>query len=116
MKKLLSLALIGALALSLTACGNSSSKDNPSSKETTTTKKEEKKEPLDLTGTWQCDPVDGTYLKATISNNVIEIDWVLLTKIKAQYIGLVLMMHLLLMLININGHQIMIMSKLRLLF
>ena len=42
MKKLLSLVLIGALALSLTACGNSSSKDNSSSKETTTTKKEEK--------------------------------------------------------------------------
>ena len=38
MKKLLSLALIGALSLSLTACGNNSSKDNSSSKETTTTK------------------------------------------------------------------------------
>lgn len=71
MKKLLSLALIGALSLSLTACGNNSSKDNSSSKETTTTKKEEKKEPLDLTGEWQCDPTDGTYLKATISNGVI---------------------------------------------
>ena len=47
MKKLLSLALIGALSLSLTACGNNSSKDNSSSKETTTTKKEEKKEPLE---------------------------------------------------------------------
>ena len=40
MKKLLSLVLIGTLVLSLTACGNSSSKDNSSSKETTTTKKE----------------------------------------------------------------------------
>lgn len=83
MKKLLNLVLIGALSLSLTACGNSSSKDNPSSKETTTTKKEEKKEPLDLTGTWQCDPVDGTYLKATISNNVIEIDWVFVDENKS---------------------------------
>ena len=35
MKKLLSLALIGALSLSLTACGNNSSKDNSSSKERT---------------------------------------------------------------------------------
>ncbi len=83
MKKLLSLALIGALALSLTACGSSGSKDNPSSKETTTTKKEEKKEPLDLTGTWQCDPIDGTYLKATISNDVIEIDWVFVEEDKS---------------------------------
>lgn len=50
MKKLLSLALIGALALSLTACGGSSSKDNSSTKKETTSsvKKEEKKEPLDL--------------------------------------------------------------------
>lgn len=43
MKKLLSLALIGALSLSLTACGNNSSKDNSSSKETTTTKKKKRK-------------------------------------------------------------------------
>lgn len=83
MKKLLSLTLIGALALSLTACGSSGSKDNPPSKETTTTKKEEKKEPLDLTGTWQCDPIDGTYLKATISNDVIEIDWVFVEEDKS---------------------------------
>ena len=83
MKKILSLALIGTLALSLTACGNSSSKDNSSSKETTTTKKEKKKEPLDLTGTWQCDPVDETYLKATISNSVIEIDWVFVDENKS---------------------------------
>ena len=76
MKKLLSLALIGALALSLTACGNSSSKDNPSSKETTTTKKEEKKEPLNLTGTWKSDENEGTWMEATISDNVISIDWV----------------------------------------
>ena len=83
MKKLLSLALIGALSLSLTACGNNSSKDNSSSKETTTTKKEEKKEPLDLTGEWQCDPTDGTYLIATISNGVIEIDWVFVEENKS---------------------------------
>ncbi|RHQ87387.1 hypothetical protein DWX89_02870 [Coprobacillus sp. AF21-8LB] len=85
MKKLLSLALIGALALSLTACGGSSSKDNSSTKKETTSsvKKEEKKEPLDLTETWQCDPVDGTYLKATISNNVIEIDWVFVDENKS---------------------------------
>ena len=43
MKKLLSLALIGTLTLSLTACGNSDPKDKTTSKETTTTKKEEKK-------------------------------------------------------------------------
>ena len=48
MKKLLSLALIGALALSLTACGNSDPKDKTTSKETTTTKKEEKKVNRDL--------------------------------------------------------------------
>ena len=42
MKKLLSLVLIGALALSLTACGNSNPKDKTTSKETTTTNKEEK--------------------------------------------------------------------------
>lgn len=85
MKKLLSLALIGALALSLTACGGSSSKDNSSTKKETTSsvKKEEKKEPLDLTGTWQCDPVDGTYLKATISSNVIEVDWVFVDENKS---------------------------------
>ena len=74
MKKLLSLALIGALSLSLTACGNNSSKDNSSSKETT--KKEEKKEPLNLTGTWKSDENEGTWMEATISDNVISIDWV----------------------------------------
>ena len=46
-------------------------------------KKEEKKEPLDLTGEWQCDPTDGTYLKATISNGVIEIDWVFVEENKS---------------------------------
>ena len=76
MKKLLSLVLIGTLVLSLTACGNSSSKDNSSSKETTTTKKEEKKEPLNLTGTWKSDENEGTWMEATISDNVISIDWV----------------------------------------
>ena len=83
MKKLLSLALIGTLALSLTACGSGSSKDNSSSNGKTVTKKEEKKEPLDLMGTWQCDPVDGTYLKATISNDVIEIDWIFVEENKS---------------------------------
>ena len=76
MKKLLSLVLIGTLVLSLTACGNSGSKDNSSSKETTTTKKEEKKEPLNLTGTWKSDENEGTWMEATISDNVISIDWV----------------------------------------
>lgn len=76
MKKLLSLVLIGTLVLSLTACGNSSSKDNSSSKETTTTKKEEKKEPLNLTGTWKSDENEGAWMEATISDNVISIDWV----------------------------------------
>lgn len=86
MKKLLSLALIGALALSLTACGNSSSKDNSSSKETTTTKKEEKKEPLNLAGTWKSDENEGAWMEATISDNVISIDWVMDEgKTKATY-------------------------------
>ena len=76
MKKLLSLVLIVTLALSLTACGNSSSKGNSSPKETTTTKKEEKKEPLNLTGTWKSDENEGTWMEATISDNVISIDWV----------------------------------------
>lgn len=76
MKKLLSLVLIGTLVLSLTACGNSSSKDKTTSKETTTTKKEEKKEPLNLTGTWKSDENEGTWMEATISDNVISIDWV----------------------------------------
>ena len=48
MKKLLNLVLIGALSLSLTACGNSSSKDNPSSKETTTKKTSINKWSLDV--------------------------------------------------------------------
>lgn len=86
MKKLISLVLIGALALSLTACGNSSSKDNSSSKETTTTKKEEKKEPLDLTGTWQSEANEGSWMEATISGDVISIDWIMDEgKTKATY-------------------------------
>ena len=39
-------------------------------------KKEEKKEPLDLTGTWKSDENEGTWMEATISDNVISIDWV----------------------------------------
>ena len=112
MKKLLSLVLIGALALSLTACGNSSSKDNSSSKETTTTKKEEKKEPLNLTGTWKSDENEGTLMEATISDNVISIDWVTDEgKTKATY--WVDMMLLLLPLVNIHGYLIMTMKKLK---
>ncbi len=46
MKKLLSLVLIGTLVLSLTACGNSSSKDNSSSKENNYNKKRRKERNL----------------------------------------------------------------------
>lgn len=78
MKKVLSLTLVGALALSLTACGGNGSKDNSSAKKETTTavKKEEKKEPLDLSGTWQTEPNDGSYMEAKIADGVISIDLV----------------------------------------
>ncbi len=79
MKKLLTLLLIAVMSLSITAC-SSDKKESSSTKEATkqvTKKKEKKVEPLDLKGTWQCDPADGTYMKATISDNVIEIDWVM---------------------------------------
>ncbi len=79
MKKLLTLLLIAVMSLSITAC-SSDKKESSSTKEATkqvTKKKEKKVDPLDLKGTWQCDPVDGTYMKATITDNVIEIDWVM---------------------------------------
>ena len=36
----------------------------------------EKKEPLNLTGTWKSDENEGAWMEATISDNVISIDWV----------------------------------------
>lgn len=73
-KKIVAMLLVGAMALSITACGGDAepSKNNETKTESTT----EKKEPLDLTGTWKSEEVEGSYQEATISDSVIEINWV----------------------------------------
>lgn len=73
-KKIVAMLLVGAMALSITACGGDAepSKNNETKTESTT----EKKEPLDLTGTWKSEEVEGSYQEATISDSAIEINWV----------------------------------------
>lgn len=73
-KKIVAMLLVGAMTLSITACsgGAEPSKNNETKTESTT----EKKEPLDLTGTWKSEEVEGSYQEATISDSVIEINWV----------------------------------------
>ena len=77
-KKIVAMLLAGIMALSITACGGDAepSKDTETKTEETTDQKEEKKEPLDLTGTWKSEEVEGSYQEATISDDVIEINWV----------------------------------------
>lgn len=73
-KKIVAMLLVGAMTLSITACsgGAEPSKDTETKTEATT----EKKEPLDLTGTWKSEEVEGSYQEATISDSAIEINWV----------------------------------------
>ena len=54
-KKIVAMLLVGAMTLSITACGGDAepSKDAETKTEATIEQKEEKKEPLDLTGTWK---------------------------------------------------------------
>lgn len=77
-KKIVAMLLVGAMTLSITACGGDAepSKDAETKTEATTEQKEEKKEPLDLTGTWKSEEVEGSYQEATISDGAIEINWV----------------------------------------
>ncbi|MDB8711635.1 hypothetical protein [Mediterraneibacter gnavus] len=73
-KKIVAMLLVGAMTLSITACSGGAEpfKNNETKTESTT----EKKEPLDLTGTWKSEEVEGSYQEATISDSVIEINWV----------------------------------------
>ena len=86
-KKLVALILIGSMALSFTACGNSSdsskgtkesSKNTEASAETPKEKaKEEVKEPVVLTGKWEYKDDDGTWMQADITEDTITINWIM---------------------------------------
>ena len=80
-KKLVVLMLVGAMALSMAACGESNSSQE--AQEDTTAKEgsgdektEEAKEPTNLTGTWKSEENNGSWQEAVISNDRIEINWV----------------------------------------
>ena len=80
-KKLVALILIGSMALSFTACGNSSdsskgtkesSKKTEASAETPKEEaKEEVKEPVVLTGKWEYKDDDGTWMQADITEDTM---------------------------------------------
>ena len=79
-KKLVALVLIGSMALSFTACGNSSdsSKGTKESSQKTEASaeapKEEAKEPVVLTGKWEYKDDDGTWMQADITEDTITIN------------------------------------------
>lgn len=74
-KKLLTILLISTLAISTAACGNSSKSEGEVSTQSEE-KQEEKKEPLNLTGTWRSENNDGSWMEASITDDVITINWV----------------------------------------
>ena len=86
-KKLVALVLIGSMALSFTACGNSSdsskeakesSKKTEASAETPKEEvKEEVKDPVVLTGKWEYKDDDGTWMQADITEDTITINWIM---------------------------------------
>ena len=86
-KKLVALILIGSMALSFTACGNSSdsskgtkesSKKTEASAETPKEEaKEEVKDPVVLTGKWEYKDDDGTWMQADITEDTITINWIM---------------------------------------
>lgn len=70
-KKLIVVLLASSLLFSMNACsseGNSSSGGSQATSESA--------EPLDLTGVWASEAVDGSYQEAVISGSTISIDWV----------------------------------------
>lgn len=72
-KKIIAIMLASMLAVSVTACGGSN--DNPTAD--ATAQPEEPEAPTDLTGVWQSDSSTGTYMEAIISDNEIEINWIM---------------------------------------
>ena len=72
-RKLVAMMLIGALAISLVACGNSKDEGKTDNESTVN---EVKKEPTDLTGTWTQVDHGEAYQQAVIADGIIEIDWI----------------------------------------
>lgn len=81
MKKKLLLCIL-ASTLIIGGCGasnNSKLDKEPTSKNETVKaidQVEKTKEPLDLTGTWKSENNEGSWMEATIADNVININWV----------------------------------------
>lgn len=81
-KKVLTLMMTSAVALAMiTGCGGgsdstSTSTNNNSQESTVQTSSEPTTEPLDLTGIWDSDEIDGSYQEAIISDSTIIINWV----------------------------------------
>ena len=81
-KKLVALILIGSMALSFTACGNSSdsskeAKESSKKTEASAEVKEEVKDPVVLTGKWEYKDDDGTWMQADITEDTITINWIM---------------------------------------
>ena len=79
-KKLMSLGLTMAMAISLAACGGSGDSNNSSdaapAEKTSAPEATTAAQPTDLTGTWQSEDNDGSYQEAIITDDTIEINWV----------------------------------------
>lgn len=73
-KKIITVMLISAIALTFSACGGKSDEANNANQ--SSSEEKEPEEPTDLTGTWQSEENDGSYQEAVISDDRIEINWV----------------------------------------
>lgn len=66
-RRIMTLLMTTVLAISLVACNGKSADNNL---------KPETKEPTDLSGTWKSEENDGAWIEATISEDIIEINWI----------------------------------------
>lgn len=85
MKKLTSMLIALVMCLTIAGCSGTSSENASSNSQADSQKSQEleqKKEPLNLTGTWRSEDVNGSYMEATIETDTISVDW--LTNNEAQ--------------------------------
>lgn len=75
MRRILVGLLTATMIMSLLGCGGGTNNSDAGSKDTKKVK-EEAAEPTDLSGTWQSEDNDGSWMEAVISDSTIEINWI----------------------------------------
>lgn len=79
MKKITSMLIASVMCLTIVGCSVTSPENANSNSQADSQKSQEieqKKEPLNLTGTWRSEDVNGSYMEATIEADTISIDWI----------------------------------------